>query len=169
LTEIEFEKTIARYSRLMWNVASRVLRGAGNEQDIEECVADVFIDLWREPQSFDSSRGSLKTFLCLKCRSKAIDRFRRLTVHRMEELVNDLAADVPEPAAELAKKEDYKALREALGKLDETEKEILLRRFSMQQKPSQISKAMDIPLRKVENMIYRTKGKLRDELGGIYE
>ena len=49
MTEQELEKIINRYSRLLWSVASKVLNGIGNEQDVEACVADVFIDFWRDP------------------------------------------------------------------------------------------------------------------------
>ena len=45
------EKAIAyvirKYSRLLWPVAAAVLKNVGSEQDVEECVADVFIHLWK--------------------------------------------------------------------------------------------------------------------------
>jgi len=166
LTEIEFEKIIDRYSRLLWTIASRILSGVGSVQDVEECVSDVFIDMWKDPQSYDPSRGTLKTFLCVKCRSKAINRFRSLSSRRLEELDDSMASEMLEPGQEMARKEDLKALKEALDRLDDTDREILLRRFTMQQKPSQIAKAMSLPLRKVENIIYRAKRRLRDELEG---
>ena len=48
LTERELEKIINKYSRLLWSVSSKILNGIGDEQDVEECIADVFIDLWQE-------------------------------------------------------------------------------------------------------------------------
>jgi len=66
---------------------------------IKACVADVFIDLWRDPNSYDTSRGSMKTFLALKCRNKSIDRFRRLSAHIADELSEEQISELPEPFA----------------------------------------------------------------------
>ncbi|MCM1027755.1 MAG: hypothetical protein NC432_15125 [Roseburia sp.] len=34
---------IRKYSRLLWKIAASVLINAASVQDVEECVADVFI------------------------------------------------------------------------------------------------------------------------------
>ena len=166
MTERELERIINKYSRLLWTVASRVLDGVGNEQDAEECVADVFIDLWRHPESFDPMRGDLRSWLSMKCRSKSIDRFRKLTAHMTDELTPELISDNPDPGDELVRRENLRKLQEAISSLDDEAREIIIRRFYLGQKPSQISKAMDLSVRRVENVIYRTKEKLRNELGG---
>lgn len=169
MTDKELERIIDRYSRLLWSVAAKILDRVGNEQDVEECVADVFIDLWNEPQKFDRSRGSMRTFLCLKCRSKAIDRFRSLTSHLTEELDNDRAAEIVGPLDGLLLKESLNALCSRIDQLDEPEREIMIRRFILEQRSSKIAGSMDLPVKKVENIVFRTKEKLKKELGGIYE
>jgi RNA polymerase sigma-70 factor (ECF subfamily) len=164
VTESEFEKTVDKYSRLLWSVASGVLDGTGNAQDIEECVADVFIDLWRFPGAYDPSRGSLKTWLCVKCRSKAIDRFRMICSHITEDLDETDISDLWEPPDDLLAKERGSVLREAIAKLDDQEREIIISRFFLDRKPRQIARLTGLPVRKVENIIYRTKKKLATEL-----
>ena len=49
------------YAKLVWSVAGAVLGQAASIQDVEECVADVFIYLWQNPDKFDPERGKLKT------------------------------------------------------------------------------------------------------------
>ena len=166
MTEYEFEKIVNKYSKLLWSVAVGVLEGIGNEQDAEECVADVFIDLWFDPKAFDSSRGSLRTWLCIKCRSKAIDRFRKIMAHITDELSAEIVSDMIGPDDRVIGKEDMSRLRNAVMGLEEPSKEIMLRRFFVGQKPAEISAAMDMPVRKVENLIYRSKEKLRNDLEG---
>ena len=166
MTEYEFEKIVNKYSKLLWSVAVGVLEGIGNEQDAEECVADVFIDLWFDPKAFDSSRGSLRTWLCIKCRSKAIDRFRKIMAHITDELSAEIVSDMIGPDDRVIGKEDMSRLRNAVMGLEEPSKEIMLRRFFVGQKPAEISAAMDMPVRKVENVIYRSKEKLRNDLEG---
>lgn len=77
--EQAMEKIICRYSRLLWSIVGAVLSQVGTTEDMEECVADVFIDLWEHPQKYDESRGSLKAWLSVIARNKAIDRYRQKT------------------------------------------------------------------------------------------
>ena len=167
VTDRELEKIINKYSKLLWSVSSKILTGIGNEQDVEECIADVFIDLWKEPDKFDPTRGSLKSWLCLKCKSKSLDRFRKLTSHITDELDEEILTDLMEPGKEITRRENMKSIRSAVLSLDEPAREIMIRRFFMEQKPAQISEAMDIQIRKVENTIYRTKEKLKEQMGDI--
>lgn len=167
VTDRELEKIINKYSKLLWSVSSKILTGIGNEQDVEECIADVFIDLWKEPDKFDPTKGSLKSWLCLKCKSKSLDRFRKLTSHITDELDEGILTDLMEPGKEITRREDMKSIRSAVLSLDEPAREIMIRRFFMEQKPAQISEAMDIQIRKVENTIYRTKEKLKEQMGEI--
>ena len=77
--EQAMQKIICRYSRLLWSIVGAVLSQVGTTEDMEECVADVFIDLWEHPQKYDESRGGLKAWLSVIARNKAIDRYRQKT------------------------------------------------------------------------------------------
>lgn len=80
--EQAMQKIICRYSRLLWSIVGAVLSQVGTTEDMEECVADVFIDLWEHPQKYDESRGSLKAWLSVIARNKAIDRYRQKQRYR---------------------------------------------------------------------------------------
>ena len=74
-------EVIDKYSKLLWPIVSAVLKNVGTEQDVEECIADVFIDLWEYPDKYSPERGTLKSWLCMVARCKAIDRYRVLSKH----------------------------------------------------------------------------------------
>jgi RNA polymerase sigma-70 factor (ECF subfamily) len=63
-----------RYSPIVYSVALRVLGDTGAAEDI---LQDVFIQLWRRPDSFDASRGSLPAWLAVITRNRAIDSLRK--------------------------------------------------------------------------------------------
>ena len=41
-----FACVVRKYSKLLWRIAASVIINAASAQDVEECVADVFIYLW---------------------------------------------------------------------------------------------------------------------------
>src|SRR5258708_1856580 len=63
-----------RYSSLVYAVALRVLGDTGAAEDV---LQEVFMQLWRNPAAFDSSRGNLGAWLGVITRNRAIDGLRR--------------------------------------------------------------------------------------------
>jgi RNA polymerase sigma-70 factor (ECF subfamily) len=55
-------------------VAMRILQDTGAAEDL---LQDVFLQLWRKPDAFDSSRGSLAAWLAVIARHRSIDRLRQ--------------------------------------------------------------------------------------------
>lgn len=69
-----FVRLYDQYSGLIYGVALRVLRNAAGAQDI---VQEVFLQLWRNPASFDPQRGRLAPWLAVLTRHKAVDALRK--------------------------------------------------------------------------------------------
>lgn len=158
---------IRKYSRLLWPIASAVLKNVGSEQDVEECVADAFIYLWQHPDKFDPGRGTLKSFLCIVARSRAIDRFRQLTKQGtlpLEEAVLSASVGLQE---ELLNRETKRELIAAVNALGEPGREILLRRYYYDQKPREIAVALGMTVKQVDNSLYRSKRQLRQALSAL--
>ena len=63
-----------RYGKVVYAVALRVLQDASGAEDV---LQDVFLQLWRKPDAFDASRGSLAAWLAVIARHRAIDRVRK--------------------------------------------------------------------------------------------
>src|ERR1700722_15400923 len=67
-------KLYDRYSSLVYSIALRVLGDTGAAEDI---MQNVFMQLWRNPVAFDTSRGSLPAWLVVIARHRAIDQLRK--------------------------------------------------------------------------------------------
>lgn len=158
--EQAMQKIICRYSRLLWSIVGAVLSQVGTTEDMEECVADVFIDLWEHPQKYDENRGSLKAWLSVIARNKAIDRYRQKTKIQTIPLEETVLAQMGvEPEME-----NREGLQEALAELTEEEREILLRRYVYQQKPKEMAVALGLSVKQIENRLYRIKAKMRKQM-----
>jgi len=158
---------INKYSRLLWPIASAVLKNVGSEQDVEECVADAFIYLWQYPDKFDPGRGSLKSFLGIVTRSRAIDRFRQITRQGtlpLKEAVLSASVGLQE---ELLTRQTRRELIAAVNALGEPGREILVRRYYYEQKPREIALALGMTVKQVDNSLYRSKRQLRQALSSL--
>lgn len=83
-----------RYSGIVYSVAARVLRDNAQAEDI---MQEIFFQLWRNPDSFISGRGSLGAWLAVVARNRAIDVLRRRKpTDSVDDVVLAIGDGVPE-------------------------------------------------------------------------
>jgi hypothetical protein len=63
-----------RYSKIVYSVSLRVLRDTASAEDV---MQEIFMQIWRNPNSFVSARGSLGGWLSVVSRNRSIDTLRR--------------------------------------------------------------------------------------------
>jgi RNA polymerase sigma-70 factor (ECF subfamily) len=63
-----------RYSKVVYSVALRVLRDPASAEDV---LQEIFMQIWRTPDSFIATRGSLGGWLAVVSRNRSIDALRR--------------------------------------------------------------------------------------------
>jgi RNA polymerase sigma-70 factor (ECF subfamily) len=73
-----------RYSKVVYSVALRVLRDPASAEDV---LQEIFMQVWRNPDSFVATRGSLGGWLAVVSRNRSIDALRR---KRPTESVDDI-------------------------------------------------------------------------------
>ncbi len=160
--ESAIRRAMDRYSKLLWSIASAVLHRTASVQDMEECVADAFIYLWQHPEKYDPQRGALKSWLSIVTRSHALDRCRVLARQNSVPLDEALAAGHSSLMDGLLRQEGRDRLRAALRTLPELDQELLFRRYFWEQKPKEIALALGMPVKQVENRLYRSRQKLKE-------
>jgi RNA polymerase sigma-70 factor (ECF subfamily) len=94
-----------RYSGIVYGVALRVL---GNTTSAEDVLQEIFLQLWRNPYVFDTTRGKLAAWLAVVTRNRAIDQLRR---NPPEDDIEDL------PIALTANLENEAVQRQAVEKI----------------------------------------------------
>lgn len=165
-SERALDAAINQYSRLLWSIARPVLRNVGTVEDMEECVADAYIQLWRNRETIAEPRGGIKSWLCTVTKCKAIDRYRKIVRSRdvsLNERNTSFSAGVFDQPLDAVLQRELLAAVNAIGEPDQ---EILLRRYYYQQKPKDIASALDMTVKQVENRLFRAKQKLREQLEG---
>jgi RNA polymerase sigma-70 factor (ECF subfamily) len=78
-----------RYSKVVYSVALRVLRDPAAAEDV---LQEIFMQIWRNLDTFIATRGSLGGWLAVVARNRSIDALRR---RRPMESVEDVALASP--------------------------------------------------------------------------
>jgi len=78
-----------RYSKVVYSVALRVLRDPASAEDV---LQEVFMQIWRNPDGFIATRGSLGGWLAVVSRNRSIDALRR---KRPTDSVDEIALASP--------------------------------------------------------------------------
>ena len=73
-----------RYSKVVYSVALRVLRDPASAEDV---LQEIFMQIWRNPDGFVATKGSLGGWLAVVSRNRSIDTLRR---KRPTESVEDI-------------------------------------------------------------------------------
>lgn len=135
-------------------VRAAAARRLSNEEDVRECVNDVFAQAYFQRARFDAAKGSLKTWLCTIARRRAIDRARAARRQPAHPLPQDLPADEAfGPDARLD-------VENALARLPKEEAD-LLRMRAAGLTVREIARALDEPYERVKKRQQRSLAKLR--------
>ena len=160
-----------KYGKLLRYIIQGIL---GNRQDdIEECVNDTYLKIWRNVQQFDFDRASLSTYLKVIARNTALNRLRdvkRHAEHCCQGEFSELADNVPNlelsVEEQIVKKEQAARLNEVVRTLPDKEREIMLRKYFYLQSSKTIASAMGMTVNAVDTKLSRLRGRIREEFSG---
>jgi len=109
-----------RYSSIVYSIALRVLGDTGAAEDV---LQEVFLQLWRNPGVFDSSRGNMAAWLAVIARNRAIDSLRK---RRPEADIADVVVSVePNLAGDTERARAMEKIRSVLGDMPAAQRSAL--------------------------------------------
>jgi RNA polymerase sigma-70 factor (ECF subfamily) len=152
-----------RHAALVYGIALQIL---GNPQEAEDLTQDIFMTLVRGC-AYDPKRGSLRTFLAILTRSRAIDRFR--SRRRALKFLHHFPFDRHEttsnsPLEFVFQAEQSQAVRTALAQLSESQQQILKLAYYQGLSHSEIAKRLKLPLGTVKARARRGLLQLRQAI-----
>ena len=150
---------IRQYHAAVHNICSQILRRT--PEDAEECVNDSFLQLWRTLDRL-SDPAHLRAYLCTIARKQALSRYRALTagLTRADALPEDLTDDTDIILA-LEKRADAEAMQSAIMTLKEPDREIFVRKYYYMEPMRSLAKRFSLTEKQIDNILYRSKQRLR--------
>lgn len=150
----------ARWSRLVYSLARRVL---GVDADAEDVTQQVFISAWRGRETFDGAKGPLGAWLVGITRRRIADALEaRARVRRIEERWAEATITDAQPV--VADSAERLMIADALAHLDPVPRRVMALAFYGHLTHAEIAATTGIPLGTVKSHIRRSLGKLRTRL-----
>jgi RNA polymerase sigma-70 factor (ECF subfamily) len=160
-----FEQLYDRHSRLVYGLVLRILQQASTS---EEVVQDVFLQLWRNADQYDSSRGPFVPWLCTMARNRALDQLRLKSERqrRREDQPDELPPVVVAPDYEKALDEKRRAerVRVLMASLAPQQKKAIELAYFEGLSHSEIAAALKEPLGTVKSWIRNGLLRLKEGL-----
>jgi RNA polymerase sigma-70 factor, ECF subfamily len=160
-----FRRFYDRYATLAFTFALRLL---GSPSDAEDLVQEIFLQIWRQAQSYSPERGSPEAWLITITRSRAIDKLRSshrggmaiVTPDEQSQVERAASAERPTRATEVKL-----TVQSVLAKLPEAQRLVLELAYFDGLTQTEIAARLGEPLGTVKTRIRAGLERLRGFLG----
>jgi len=160
-----FEQLYDRHCRSVYGLLLRILQQAGTA---EEVAQDVFLQLWRNADQYDESRGPFVPWLLTLARNRALDTLllkserQRRREDQTEEMAPVFAA--PEYEKQLDEKRRAEKVRALMGSLNPQQKKAIELAYFEGLSHTEIAAALKEPLGTVKSWIRNGLLRLKEGL-----
>ncbi len=151
-----------RHARLVLALVRRIVRVAAEAEDL---VHDVFLEAWRRAAGFDAGRGSVRTWLALRARSRALDHVKSAAVQRNVALgESELAVLSSDLGAAALLAPDLTRVRRAVLSLPEEQRQVVMLGYFEGLSSTEIAERMKTPVGTVKSRVAAAMARLRAAL-----
>lgn len=168
--EAGLQTAMEQYAPMVKAILAGIL--PSRQQDVEECMADVFVALWKNARSLCAKQTPVKAWLIVTARNAGINRCRALRRKTDLPLTDELAsllADEPAGPEPLPSEAETLA-DELVAAMPLPDREIFLRKYYLMQPARQIAAALGLSESNVNTRLSRRRERLRAALNekGVY-
>ena len=157
------------YCNYVYIIAATKLKGCGTAEDIEECVSDVFTEVFKKMNYLGDREGDLKGFIGVIAKRKAIDMYRKLsvkvyrTVSAEDEGIMEISSgeNIIE-STEMSERNSI--LLNKIKELGEPDTSIIIEQYYYNMTVAEIGKAISMTAAAVQKRSVRARQKLKNML-----
>lgn len=156
------------YCNYVYIIAASKIKNCGTKEDIEECVSDVFAELFRNSDIFSLDSGKLKSYVGTIAKRRAIDTYRRLNVRFGktqaidDDIMNMASGEDIEKSLEICERNAL--LLRKIIELGEPDSTIIIKQFYYNMKIPEIARSISMTAAAVQKRSKRAREKLRSIL-----
>jgi RNA polymerase sigma-70 factor (ECF subfamily) len=151
-----------RFAPSLMAIGSRILC---DRREAEDLLHDVFLEVWRLAADYDDQRGSVRGWLLMRMRSRALDRRKAAGFARVVSIEERRAPEEPNASSEdPSLQPDREAVRRALADLPPDQRTVLELGYFEGLSSSEIAARIEAPIGTVKSRVAAALLKLRGAL-----
>lgn len=152
-----------RFGPHLMAVGQRILQ---DRRETEDVLHDVFLEVWRSASSYDATRGSVRVWLLLRMRSRALDRRKAAGFQRVVSIEERRVPEERQVAhgEDPSLAPDHEKLRRVLDDLPLEQRQVLELGYFEGLSSSEIAARIEVPIGTVKSRVAAALGKLRQAL-----
>lgn len=164
--QLAYSKLIDVYGNLVYAIVINKLKNLLSREEIEDCVSDVFVEIFRNINKFQLSHGTLKSFIITIAKNTAIDTFRRISYRRsVTSYIDDNLEEFPNydnnPDEETENKIFKRRLWEIVYSLGEPDSSIIIYQYFYDMKVREIANKLKMTSSAVQKRSIRAREHIR--------
>ncbi|ACV61371.1 RNA polymerase, sigma-24 subunit, ECF subfamily [Desulfofarcimen acetoxidans DSM 771] len=159
-----YESLIKEYTKPVYYLTYNILNIGNSKEDIEECVADVFLEVWLKINGFDSERSNFKTWVLIITKYKALTYKRKLKKNHVENIDDYQLEESDTVERQIIDRETQKKLLEIINSFNKTDKELFIRRYFYNEKISDIMQSLGLSRSALDNRLLRGRKIIKEVL-----
>ncbi len=160
------------YCNYVYIIAATKLKSCGTTEDIEECVSDVFTEVFKKTDNLGEREGDLKGFIGVIARRRAIDMYRKLSVKALKTISADdegiMELSSGENIAESAEMSERNSIIfDKIKELGEPDTSIIVKQYYYNMTVPEIGRALSMTAAAVQKRSIRAREKLKQMLSEV--
>jgi RNA polymerase sigma-70 factor (ECF subfamily) len=152
------------YARHNVRVYRFVLRLTGNQSLAEDLVSEVFFDVWRQAEGFES-KSQVSTWLLAIARYKALSAMRRRTdEHLDDQMAASIEDTADDPETVVNTKDRAIIIQKCLTQLSPAHREVIDLVYYHEKSVDEVAEIVGVPPATVKTRMFYARSKMADLL-----
>jgi RNA polymerase sigma-70 factor, ECF subfamily len=150
-----------RYSSQMLALGLRIV---GVRSEAEDLLHDVFLEVWKRAGDYDPQRGTVRAWLCLRMRSRALDRQKSPRVSRAVAWDDARANETEAPHNDPGLRMERERVRTALKALSTDQRDVVELCYFAGLSTQEAAEKLGCPVGTVKSRLSAARDRLRTAL-----
>lgn len=159
-----YEYMIGKYTKTIYCLAYNILSESHSQEDIEECVADAFLDAWIKISEFDEMKANFRTWLLMLTKYKALTYRRKKRLCNVVDIEDVEIKDDINIEKQVFLRQDQEQVMKIINSFQKTDREIFVRRFFLGEKISDLAKVFNMSRAAIDNRLLRGRKIIKESL-----
>lgn len=162
-----YRKIFDDYYRYVYAVAFSKLKGCGSDEDAEDCVSEIFADLFVYLDTHEVDDSKLKSVISAVAGNKSVDMFRKISVRQRRNISTE-EYDIQEMISSenteerIEKRETGKTLLDLILSLGHPDSDILMQKYYYNRKSREIAELTGLSPAAVRKRYSRALKELKE-------